>query len=118
MMGGRGASSDMSAKGKPYGSEYRTVYQAGNIKFITPTDGQVKAPLETMTEGRVYVTIGSDGEPRYISYYDKRDRKNKQIDVRRRGHTIAGKLELPHTHKGYIHSEKGTFVPSPKEEND
>ena len=115
-MGGRGASSGMSAKGKPYGSEYKTVYESGNIKFIVPTDGQVKAPLETMTNGRVYVTIGSDGEPRYISYYDKSNKKSKQIDLKGNAHEINGKKELPHTHKGYYHSENGTFVLSAEEQ--
>lgn len=119
-MGGHGASSGgrrlKDGTYLPYGSEYKAVYQSGNIKFVSPTDGKVKAPLETMTNGRVYVTIGSDGEPRYISYYDKHDRKHKQIDIRGKAHTIDGKLELPHTHKGYLHSEKGTFVPSSKEE--
>ena len=115
-MGGRGASSGISDKGKPYGSEYRTVYQSGNIKFVTPNDGQVKAPLETMTSGRVYVTIGSDGEPRYISYYDKTNKKQKQIDLKGNPHTINGRKELPHTHKGYLHDENGSFALSWKEQ--
>ena len=29
--GGRGASSGLSDKGKKYGSEYKTLYQTGNI---------------------------------------------------------------------------------------
>ena len=33
-MGGRGASSGMSEKGKPYGSEFRTLLKAGNVKFV------------------------------------------------------------------------------------
>lgn len=33
-MGGRGASSGLSVKGKPYGSEYHSVLKAGNIKFV------------------------------------------------------------------------------------
>ena len=115
-MGGRGASSGISANGKPYGSEYKSVLTSGNIKFVSPTDGHVKAPLETMTSGRIYVTIGSDGNPRYISYYDKRNKKHKQIDIRGKAHTINGKKELPHTHKGYVHNEKGDFLLSPKEE--
>ena len=90
-MGGRGASSGISANGKPYGSEYKSVLTSGNIKFVSPTDGHVKAPLETMTSGRIYVTIGSDGNPRYISYYDKRNKKHKQIDIRGKAHTINGK---------------------------
>lgn len=108
-MGGHGASSGMSNKDKPYGSEYRMVLQFGNIKFVVPTDGSVKAPLETMTKGRIYVTIGTDGEPRYISFYDKHNLKFKQIDLRGNPHMISGRKELPHTHRGYIHDESGTF---------
>lgn len=34
-MGGRGASSGRSKKGKLYGTEYKTVHEVGNIKFVT-----------------------------------------------------------------------------------
>lgn len=68
-----------------------------------------------MTNGRVYVTIGSDDNPRYISYYDKNNKKWKQIDVSGKVHTINGKRELPHTHKGYIHDEQGSFTLSSRE---
>lgn len=54
-MGGRGASNGVSDSGKPYGSEYYTVYQSGNIKFVKQTNAKnAKAPMETMTRGRVY----------------------------------------------------------------
>ena len=33
-MGGRGASSGMSVKGKPYGSEFKTIIKESNIKFV------------------------------------------------------------------------------------
>lgn len=33
-MGGRGVSSGVSVKGKPYGSEFRTLLQADNVKFV------------------------------------------------------------------------------------
>ena len=33
-MGGRGASSGISVKGKKYGSQYRTLLTVGNVKFI------------------------------------------------------------------------------------
>ena len=56
-MGGRGASSGMSATGKPYGSEYHTLHQSGNIKFVAVNEGSPTAPLETMSRGRVYVTV-------------------------------------------------------------
>lgn len=71
--------------------------------------------METMTKGRVYVTLGSNGNPKFISYYDKHNKRFKQIDIDGPAHMINGKKELPHTHRGYEHDEKGTRVPSPKE---
>ena len=38
-MGGRGSSSGMSDKGKPYGTEYETLYQSGNIKYVRYNNG-------------------------------------------------------------------------------
>lgn len=119
-MGGHGASSGgRRAKDGtylPYGSEYKTVYQADNIKFVSPTDGKVKAPLETMTQNRIYVTIGSDGNPRYVSFYDSENRKMKQIDMAGKAHRIDGEMVLPHTHKGYYHDENGTDRPTKSEQ--
>ena len=58
-MGGRGSSSGISDKGKKYGTEYHTVYQSGNIKFIKISKGNITPPFETMTKGRVYVTVSN-----------------------------------------------------------
>ena len=45
-MGGRGANSGVSDKGKPYGSEYTTVYKSGNIKFVKQTNASnAKTPI-------------------------------------------------------------------------
>lgn len=70
-MGGRGAA---SGTGKhPYGSEYKTVLQDGNIKFVKyRLAGNAKAPLETQTKGRIYVTVNNDNELSFISYYDRK----------------------------------------------
>ena len=58
-MGGRGASSGVSDSGNHYGSEYNTVYQSGNIKFVKQVNASnAKSPMETMTKGRIYVTLG------------------------------------------------------------
>lgn len=60
-MGDRGASSGMSVKGKKYSTEYTTIYKSGNIKFIKYNDStSATAPMETMTRGRIYVTIDKD----------------------------------------------------------
>lgn len=99
-MGGRGASSGMSANGKPYGSEYRTVFKDSNIKFVKAKNGLATAPMETMTRGRVYVTVNDRDTPKFISYYDAANKRVKQIDLDRPHKGVS-----PHTHHGYEHSE-------------
>lgn len=99
-MGGRGASSGMSEKGKPYGSEFRTVFKDSNIKFVKASNGSATAPLETVTRGRVYVTVNAADELKFISYYDNQNKRTKTIDL-----TKPHKGVLPHTHHGYEHFE-------------
>lgn len=96
-MGSRGAA---SGTGKhPYGSEYKTVLQDGNVKFVKyRLADNAKAPLETQTKGRVYVTVNSEDKPAYISYYDTQGKRTKTIDLLR---PHANKL--PHVHDGYSH---------------
>lgn len=112
-MGGRGASSGISVKGKKYGTEYRTVLQSGNIKFVSKNERTSEPLMETMTKGRVYVTVGGD-ELNQIIYFDKNNKRVKTIDL---SHTHNG--EKPHTHHGYYHNEndgvKGATKLSPKE---
>lgn len=116
-MGGRGASSGVSDKGKPYGTEYTTLHQSGNIKFVRYNDGEsAKAPMETMTKGRVYVTVNNQNELKCITYYDKHNKRFKQIDISGNPHIIEGQKTLPHTHKGYFHNEKGNYRVSEKEQ--
>lgn len=99
-MGGRGASSGISVSGKPYGSEFRSVLRDGNIKFVKANNGSATAPLETMTRGRVYVTVNAADELKFISYYDNQNKRTKTIDL-----TKPHKGVLPHTHHGYEHFE-------------
>ena len=100
-MGGRGASSGVSDSGKPYVSEYNTVYQSGNIKFVKQVNASnAKAPMETMTRGRVYATVNDKDEISSISYYDNSNKRTKQIDL-----THDHQNMKPHTHHGYYHSE-------------
>jgi hypothetical protein len=116
-MGGRGSSSGISDKGKRYGTEYTTLYKSGNIKFVRYNDSTAaKAPMETMTKGRIYVTVNNEDELKYITYHDKNNKRFKQIDISGKEHPVNGKYILPHTHKGYEHGEKGTFELSEKEE--
>ncbi len=99
-MGGRGSSTGISTKGKAYGTEYKSILTSGNIKFVVRLENSAAAPMETMTNNRVYVTLSSRGEPKCISYYDKENRRKKQIDLDKAHHGV-----LPHTHHGYEHHE-------------
>ena len=108
LFGGRGAASGISKDGKKYGTEYKAVLKDGNIKFVKQTDKEAnaKAPLETMTKGRVYVTIVEDEgiEKLYsITYYDNKGLRTRQIDFAK-----SHDGELPHTHHGYYHNENDT----------
>lgn len=78
-MGGRGALSglalyrDRTGKFVEYGTEYKTVLQDGNVKFVqmrNPNDS-VRVPEETRTKGRIYVTAGKRGELKCITRYDE-----------------------------------------------
>lgn len=98
----------MSDKGKPYGSEYTTLYEADNVKFVRYKNGSAKAPMETMAKGRVYVTVNADNTLKYITTHDASNKRATQIDLTLPAHVINGKPELPHTHFGYVHDENGT----------
>lgn len=100
-MGGRGASSGLSDKGKKYGSEYTTLHESGNIKFVRYNDANsAKTPQETMTRGRVYVTVNGEDKLTSITYYDNANKRRKQIDLEK-----AHRGMKPHTHHGYNHNE-------------
>lgn len=71
--------------------------------------------METMTSERIYATVDKNtGEVKYITYYDKNNKRLKQIDLGHE-HTINGEKVLLHTHIGYNHNEKGDRRPSEKE---
>lgn len=111
-MGGRGAASglglyrDRNGKFVEYGTEYKTVLQDGNIKFVkmrNPNDS-VRVPEETRTKGRIYVTLGKKDELKYITRYDDNGRKCLQIDLTH--FHMSGSVRLrPHSHDGYNHAE-------------
>ena len=99
-MGSRGAA---SGTGKHlYGSEYKTILQDGNIKFVKyRLADNAKAPLETQIKGRIYVTVNNDNELSFISYYDREGKRSKTIDLL---HAHDG--TSPHSHTGYEHDGK------------
>lgn len=114
-MGGRGARSGVGENKAPYGTEYKTVLKSGNIKFVVVTKGSNSAPMETMTKGRVYVTVDKNkNKLKCISYYDNNNMRVKQIDLDKPHNSL-----LPHTHHGYEHNEndngKGATKLTPKE---
>lgn len=99
-MGGRGASSGISNKGHKYGTDYKTILKNGNIKFVKKTSNNSETIMETMTSGRIYVNINNKNEIASIVYFDKNNKRNKQIDL-----THKHNGNIPHTHHGYKHNE-------------
>lgn len=98
-MGGRGASTGISEAGNRYGTQYRTLFSDGNVKFVTKNTRQSETLMETMTKGRVYVTTGGD-EIQSITYFDTHNKRNKTIHI---DHRHIGMEE--HVHHGYLHFE-------------
>ncbi len=104
-MGGRGASSGMSDKGKKYGTEFSSLLKTSNIKFVKYNGAyNAKDPLETMTKGRLYVTINDKNEINTINYYDSDGKRVKSINLLHDHKEIKGQ----HAHEGYFHDENGT----------
>lgn len=106
-MGGRGASVGISKQGKKYGTEYKTLHKKGKVKYVTPTSGSANTPMETRSKGRIYATVNKHGNIKAISFYDRNNKRSRQIDLRGTPHRVKGKAILPHVHKGYFHNEKG-----------
>ena len=112
-MGGRGASSGISDKGKKYGSQYNTILQDGNIKFVSKNERTAETLMETMAKNRIYVTVGGNSLLEII-YFDKNNKRFKTIGL---DHLHNGMK--PHTHHGYLHNEndgpKGAAEPTASE---
>ncbi|MCD8381528.1 MAG: hypothetical protein LUC30_01215 [Clostridiales bacterium] len=108
-MGGRGAA---SGNGKhPYGTEFQSLLEYENIKFVRQADGKnAKDPLETQTKGRVYVTVNARGELNSINFYDESGKREKSINLS--GH---GEGKGVHVHLGYFHNENGERPPNQSE---
>ena len=120
-MGGRGAASPSGYYGKngekKYGSEYHTVWEYENIKFIRPNFWRESTPLETQIDkirkpnGRVYVIIDSKNRPHSISFYDEKNgKRTNTLDFSGHKHPVSkiSTLGKNHVHHGYEHDEHGT----------
>lgn len=92
-MGGRGASSGISNKGHKYGTDYKTILKDGNVMFIEKNREDAEELLETMTRGRIYVTLNSKGNPSNIYYFNNELKRNRRIDI-----TQYHKKMKPHNH--------------------
>lgn len=111
-MGGRGAASGISDKGRKYGTEYHSVLVKDNIKFVKYNlSKSTTPPMETMTKGRIYVTVNTEGILKSITFHDKENKRNKQIDLDH-AHKINGRWEKPHVHYGYFHNEHRDGLPT------
>ena len=98
-MGGRGASSGISDKGNEYCTQYETVLQVDNIKFVKKQARESEPLMETMTEGRIYVHVGGDDLLRIV-FFDENNKRNRVLEREKRNNTW-------HVHEGYFHTEYG-----------
>lgn len=87
----------MSDKGNPYGSQYHTLLEVDNIKFVSKNTRQSENLMETMTSGRVYATVGGEAVIR-ITFFDEENKRSKVIELDKR-------TETWHVHQGYEHTE-------------
>lgn len=104
-MGGRGSSSGISASGNPYGSQYHTVLENGNIKFVAKNIRQSETLMETMTAGRIYVETGGDDLLRIV-FFDEDNKRNHVIERDKR-------TDKWHAHNGYYHYENSASQHDP-----
>lgn len=100
--GGRGASSGVSERGNPYGSQYHAVLEHKNIKFVTNSIKNYEPLLETMTNGRTYVQVGGNDIVR-IAFMDGDNKRYKVIEKDKK----KGKW---HVHHGYFHTEESEKI--------
>lgn len=109
-MGGRGASSGLSERGNPYGSQYHTVLEHENIKFVTNSIKNYEPLLETMTNGRTYVQVGGEDIIRIVFMGDK-NKRYKVIEKDKR-------TKEWHVHYGYLHTEDSERAHDPLSTSD
>ena len=115
-MGGRGASSGTYTwRGKTwnYGQEYTGIFKGNrfnalsdadkrfllenNIKFIKSNGKSLSAPMETMTNGRIYVAVNRNNQIKHVVFFDAENKRIRQIDVEYENKVISS----IHAHNGY-----------------
>ncbi|MBL1057521.1 hypothetical protein [Ligilactobacillus salivarius] len=61
-------------------------------------------PMETMTKGRIYVTVNNQGKVKFITGYSKNGKLAWRIDVSGKAHYVDGKrINTSHIHIGNGH---------------
>lgn len=68
-MGGRGVSSELGKN--QYGSQYDTVLEYENIKFVTNAVENYEPLMETMALGRIHVQVGGEEIVRIVFMGEK-----------------------------------------------
>ncbi len=136
-MGGRGAASGAAYQKDGriynYGDEYGSVHTYGNIKYVYNKQNiSVTAPVETMTDGRIYVTLDRKidkktgiitlDEPKYITFFENGKKRTLQYDIDGHWHGSkkelskkVGKRQKSHRHVGYNHDKKSAKLLNDKE---
>lgn len=107
-MGGRGAGSGLDPyKGRDgkmfrYGEEFKTLWQDGNVKYVTVRNlvERPRVPQITRTPGRIYVLVGEGGQLKSICHYGKDGKLDRQIDLDHFHNRMN-----PHIHDGFDHGE-------------
>lgn len=103
-MGGRGASfgHSIDKNGNPknkYGTQYHTVLEVDNIKFVQKNTRQSEALMETMSNNREYVEVGGNNLLRIVTF-GADNKRNVVLERDKR-------TDEWHKHMGYLHGESG-----------
>lgn len=93
-----------------YGTEFKMLYQDGNVKYIKyQMANNAAVPDYTKTPNRVYAVINRRNDVKFVAFYDEDGKKYMQIDVSGKSHTVDGiTYKTPHVHLGKTHDENGT----------
>ena len=78
-----------------YGTEFTTLLQDGNVKFVRVANPEESSriPQETRTQGRVYAVVSHKGDLTSVATYDAHGKRKTQIEW----HHAHGNLK-PHVH--------------------
>ena len=109
-MGGRGSNLDVNTylgwSHQRRISEFETIYEDGNIKFLMQKEGtRTAAPIFSNTAGRIYVTMNSAGQIKGITQYG---RDHKQIFSINEAHE-QDKIKEVHVHSSIETGRKITY---------